>query len=137
MQYWIEAGGPTSLHIDVLRGTLAVAGDGQTSWRLDIQQHANPTSPQPAIKCGGQLSLIGKIDGVPGYQQNASINWTSGLDSIDYGSAGDGQIWRALCGWTVTGTRSPFAIALDSQATEIANQLEMTNQYGTFSWRRV
>jgi hypothetical protein len=136
LQYWNEAGGSTSLHIDVLRGTLAVGSDGQTSWRLDIQQHAQPTSPQPAIKCGGQVSLAGKIDGVPGDQLNASINWTSGLDAIDYGSAGDGQIWRALCGWTVTGTRAPFAITLDTQATQVAGQLEMSNQYGTFSWHR-
>jgi hypothetical protein len=139
---WTEAAGPITLYMDVLNGTMTINGPadpepGIVSWRMDIQERGELTSPQPAIKCGGQTTLAGMIEGVPGGGRNVEYDWTSDLHSIDHSSTGEGWIWRAMCGWSTIGERAPFAVQpAPADATVPATQMEMTNQYGTFRWSR-
>jgi hypothetical protein len=49
---------------------------GVAQWQMDIQEQNEPTSPQPAIGCGGQATLSETIDGVPG----GGPNFEKGLD---------------------------------------------------------
>jgi hypothetical protein len=138
---WTEAGGPTTLYIEVLNGTMTInRGDepdpGVASWRMDIQERAEPTTPQPGILCGGITTLAGMIEGVPGGDRNTEFDWTADLHSIDHSATGEGWIWRALCGWATIGTRAPYTVTLDTGSTSPATRMEMTNEYGTFRWRR-
>jgi hypothetical protein len=141
LESWTEAGGAVTLYIEVLNGTMTInpadqPDPGVASWRMDIQERAEPTTPQPAILCGGTTTLGGMIEGVPGGDRNGSFNWTADLQSIDHSTTGEGWIWRALCGWATIGTRAPFAVTLDGDPTLPANRMEMTNEYGTFRWSR-
>jgi len=136
LESWTEAGGPTTLYIEVSNGTLTATGAGQVDWRLDIDERGENHQPQPAIKCGGQTTLAGGIEGLPGGVRNSEINWTSDLRSIDHSSTGEGWIWRALCGWATIGTRAPYRVTLAGPETVPATTMEMANQYGTFRWRR-
>jgi hypothetical protein len=136
LESWTEAGGPTTLYIDVSNGTLTITDAGQADWRLDIDERGEDNRPQPAIKCGGQTTLAGGIEGVPGGPRNSSIDWTSDLRSIDHSTTGEGWIWRALCGWATIGTRAPYQVSLDGPETAPAPRMEMANQYGTFRWTR-
>jgi hypothetical protein len=138
---WTEAGGPVVLGIDVLNGTMTITGPGgaeagTASWRMDIQESGEPTTPQPAILCGGQTSISGMIEGVPGGGTNAEINWTGDLQSINRSTTGEDLITMALCGWATIGTRAPFTVTLDGQPSQVATQMEMTNDRGTFRWLR-
>ncbi len=136
LESWTEAGGPITLYIEASNGTLTVAEDGQVDWRMDIDERGENNQPQPAIKCGGQTTLAGAIEGVPGGPRNSEINWTSDLQSVDHSSTGEDWIWRALCGWATIGTRAPYKVTLDGVATAPATMMEMANQYGTFRWSR-
>lgn len=138
---WTEAGSPITLNIELLNGTMTINGpgdpeSGQADWRVDIQSRGQPTTPQPAIRCGGQTTLSGMIEGVPGGGRNEEIFWTADLRSIDHGTTGENWITRALCGWNVIGERAPFNVALAGDTTNPATNMEMANQYGTFRWSR-
>lgn len=133
---WTEAGSPVTLGIEALRGTMTVEEDGHTTWRVDIQPVNQPSTPQPAIKCGGRTTLDGHIEGIPGGKDNEQIDWTSTLNSINRSSTGDDYIFRALCGWAVIGTRAPFTATLDGEDSTPATRMEMRNEYGTFRWAR-
>jgi hypothetical protein len=135
VQSWTEAGGPVTLYIEVESGTMTVSG-GDADWRLDIDQRGEDNSPQPGIKCGARATLDGKIEGQPGGDRNAEIDWTSDLRSVDHSTTGEDWIWRALCGWTTIGGRYPYEVTLAGDATAPATQMEMSNQWGTFVWVR-
>jgi hypothetical protein len=136
LQSWTEATGPTTLYLDVRGGTMTVGGSGATDWRLDIDEHGETHSPQPAIKCGAQASDSATITGQPGGGRNASIDWTADLESVDHSSTGEGFIWRAMCGWTTIGGQYPFTVTLQGDPTQPATVLQMSNAYGTFVWQR-
>jgi hypothetical protein len=136
LQSWTEAGGPTTLGIEVLRGTLVISDRAQADWQMDIQQVNRPTTPQPSIFCGGQVTLSGKIEGVPGGTRNGAKGWTTDLSSIDHATTGEGWIWRALCGWAVIGTRAPYSTTIDGSPSVAATRMEMANEYGTLRWVR-
>lgn len=136
MQSWTEAGGPVTLYIDVWDGTLTVTDQGMVDWQMKLDDKGEKHTPQPAIKCGGQTTLGGGIEGVPGGGRNAEINWTSDLQSANYSTTGEDRITRALCGWATIGTRAPFTVTLAGPNSAPAAAMEMTNQYGTFRWTR-
>lgn len=137
LQSWTEQGGPVTLGIQVLNGTMSInESDGQAAWRMDIQESGEPTTPQPGIRCGGQATLSAMIEGIPGGDKNGSIDWTADLRSIGHSSTGEGFIWLPMCGWATIGTRHPFDIGLEGAPTQSASRIEMSNEDGTFRWSR-
>jgi len=136
MQSWTEAGGPVTLYIDVWDGTLTASDNGQVDWQMKLDDKGETHTPQAAIKCGGQATLAGGIEGVPGGGRNAEIDWTSDLQSANYSTTGEDRITRALCGWATIGTRAPFTVTLAGPNTAPATAMEMKNDYGTFRWSR-
>lgn len=141
LQSWTEASGPVTLYIEVLNGEMEIGGigsatEGQADWRMDIQERNEPTSPQPEIRCGGQTTLAGMIEGVPGGDRNAEINWTADLRSINGSETGEKLIFRALCGWSIIGDPAPFTVTLEGDPTQPATRMEMTNEEGTYRWTR-
>jgi hypothetical protein len=136
LQSWTETGGPTTLYIEVSKGALTATEAGQVDWRLEIDEHGEQNRPQPAIHCGGQTTLAGRVEGVPGGARNSEVDWTGDLRSINYSSTGEDRIGRALCGWATIGTRAPYAVTMDRPETAPAIVMEMANKYGTFRWRR-
>lgn len=136
LQSWTEAPGPITLYIEVSNGSMTIDDDGQADWRMDLDERGEDNVPQPAIKCGGQATIAGMIEGVPGAGRNKEIDWTSDLHSANHSSTGEDWITRALCGWATIGTRAPYTVTLDGPSTAPASRMEMANEYGTFRWTR-
>ena len=128
LQSRTEAGGPTTLNIEVSKGALTATKAGQVDWQLDIDERGEQHRPQPAIHCGGQATLAGQVEGMPGSVRNSEVDWTSDLTSTNHSSTGEDRIGRALCGWATIGTRAPYMVTMDGPETAPATVMEMANQ---------
>jgi hypothetical protein len=130
LQSWTETTSPTTIHIEVLSGSMTVeSDDDKVDWILDIQETNEPVTPQPGIRCGGRVDLSSdQIVGEPGGDRNEHIDWTSDMSSISE------EINLTFCGWNVGGTTAPFELAAEPSGAP--SRLQMSNDRGTFVWTR-
>lgn len=131
LESWTETPSSTTLYLAVLAGELSIESTGSASWSMDIQEVNELATPQPGLRCGGELRFsTTQIEGVPGGDRNEQIDWTPDMSSISE------NILLALCGWNSAGEHHPFDLSFEASPGEPALFLEMRNSKGTFVWTR-
>lgn len=123
---WQEAGGPVTLGMEPISGTMTVADDGTMRWVLPVDDLFSDDSglPQAAVTCEGVLPLTGDLRATLRDEKDYTRNMASLRTDIA----------AAFCGGSVTEPDHPFAVEL--APPDAPTTLQLANDLGTFVWRR-
>lgn len=123
---WQEAPSDVTLGMQPTKGSLVATDDGAVSWTVDIDDlyWDDSGEPQASVTCEGRISLDSRITSAVANETDYTSNMRSASDGIA----------AAFCGGGVGVGDHPYDMTY-SPSSEAAT-LEMSNDLGTFTWRR-